>query len=60
VNDVGRQVVIMSWGVKHLKLESEPERDKDDYRYVLYYQQANRLLEDDPRVQEEVDSMLYS
>ena len=59
VNDVGRQVVIMSWGVKHLKLESEPERDKDDYRYVLYYQQANRLLEDDPRVQEEVDSMLY-
>jgi len=59
VNDVGRQVVIMSWGVKHLKLDSQPERDKDDYRYVLYYQQANRMLEDDSRIKEEVDSMLY-
>ena len=59
VNDVGRQVVIMAWGVRHLKLEAEPERDKDDYRYVLYYQQANRLLEADPKVLEQVDSMLY-
>lgn len=59
VNDVGRQVVVMTWGVKHLKLESEPERDKDDYRYVLYYQQANRLLEERPEVLKEVDDMLY-
>lgn len=59
VNDVGRQVVVMTWGVKHLKLESEPERDKDDYRYVLYYQQANRLLEADANVLKEVDSMLF-
>jgi arginyl-tRNA synthetase len=59
VNDVGRQVVVMAWGVKHLKLEAEPERDKDDYRYVLYYQQANKLLEADPKVLAQVDSMLY-
>ncbi len=59
VNDVGRQVVIMAWGVKHLKLEDEPERDKDDYRYVLYYQQANKLLEERPEVVKEIDEMLY-
>lgn len=59
VNDVGRQVVIMTWGVKHLELNAEPERDKDDYRYVLYYQQANRMLEERPEVQKEVDEMLY-
>ncbi len=59
VNDVGRQVVVMSWGVKHLKLDAEPERDKDDYRYVLYYQQANRLLEEKQEVVNEVDDMLY-
>lgn len=59
VNDVGRQVVIMAWGVKHLKLEAEPERDKDDYRYVLYYQQANKLLEERPEVVKEIDEMLY-
>ncbi len=59
VNDVGRQVVIMTWGVKHLKLESKPERDKDDYRYVLYYQQANKLLEEKAELVKDVDEMLY-
>jgi len=59
VNDVGRQVVVMAWGVKHLKLDAEPERDKDDYRYVLFYQQANRLLEEKPEVVSEIDQMLY-
>ncbi|MBU0623778.1 MAG: arginine--tRNA ligase [Candidatus Thermoplasmatota archaeon] len=59
VNDVGRQAVVMTWGVKHLKLDAEPERDKDDYRYVLHYQQANKLLEEDPGVLKEIDSMLY-
>ncbi len=59
VNDVGRQVVIMTWGVKHLKLESQPEREKDDYRYVLHYQQANKLLEEKPELVKEVDDMLY-
>ncbi len=59
VNDVGRQVVVMAWGVKHLKLEAEPERDRDDYRYVLYYQQANKLLEERSEIVKEVDGMLY-
>jgi arginyl-tRNA synthetase len=59
VNDVGRQAVVMTWGVKHVKLDTQPERDKDDYRYVLYYQQANKLLEEDPNVLKEIDSMLY-
>lgn len=59
VNDVGRQVVVMAWGVKHLKLETTPDRDKDDYRYVLFYQQANKLLEEKPEVVKEIDGMLY-
>src|SRR4030042_136832 len=59
VNDVGRQVVVMAWGVKHLELETKPERDKDDYRYVLFYQQANKLLEEKPEVVKEIDEMLY-
>lgn len=59
VNDVGRQVVMMTWGVKHLKLEKEPERPKDDYRYVLHYQQANNKLEENPELEKEVNEMLY-
>ncbi|MCU0853164.1 MAG: arginine--tRNA ligase [Thermoplasmata archaeon] len=59
VNDVGRQVVVMTWGVKNLKVGVEPERDKDDYRYVLYYQKANKLLEEEPGREKEIGDMLY-
>ena len=59
VNDVGRQVVMMTWGVKNLKVDTEPEKDKDDYRYVLYYQKANKLLEEQPDREKEVGTMLY-
>jgi arginyl-tRNA synthetase len=58
VNDVGRQVVIMTWGVKNLKLDSPPEKDGDHYRYVLFYQQANKRVEEDPEVLQQVDAML--
>jgi arginyl-tRNA synthetase len=59
VNDMGRQVVVMTWGVKHLNLEGEPGRDADHYKYVLYYQQANKRLEEDPEVLKQIDEMLY-
>lgn len=59
VNDVGRQVVMMAWGVKHLKLEGKPERDKDDHKYVLFYQEANKRAEVDPAASKEIDEMLY-
>ena len=59
VNDSGRQVAVMCWGAKNLKLQSEPQRPRDDYRYVLYYQQAHKLLEEDPEKTKEVDDMLY-
>ena len=55
---IGRQVVIMTWGVKHLELEQAPERDADHYRHVLYYQQANRRVEEDPEALRQVDEML--
>jgi len=59
VNDVGRQVITMAWGVKNLKLETEPDRDADHFRYVLYYQQANKRMEEDPKALEETDAMLH-
>ena len=59
VNDVGRQVVVMTWGVKHLTLDDEPDRDADHYRYVLYYQKANKCAEEDPAVLKQMDEMLY-
>ncbi len=59
VNDMGRQVVVMTWGVKNVRTATEPERDRDDYRFVLAYQEASKVSEDDPRVKDEIDDMLY-
>jgi arginyl-tRNA synthetase len=58
VNDMGRQAVMMAWGVKNLSVEGKAERERDDYRFVLNYQEANKRSEEDPGVKEQIDEML--
>ncbi len=68
VNDVGKQVVILTWGVNNLskeaveedirKREAEDDRDKTDHKLVANYRLANKMMEDDPAVQEQIGSML--
>lgn len=72
VNDVGKQVVILTWGVMNVSDEEaeaereehakasghEKERDKTDHRLVAKYRVANRRMESDPEVQAEIADML--
>ncbi|MDD1770495.1 MAG: arginine--tRNA ligase, partial [Methanomassiliicoccales archaeon] len=60
VNDVGKQVVLLTWGLENLPPSEvpPPERQKDDHQLVGYYQKANQRLESDPKVQEEIAEML--
>lgn len=68
VNDVGKQVVILTWGVNNLTKEQvereiedrgmQDDRDKIDHKLVAYYRLANKMMEEDPAVQEEIGSML--
>ena len=68
VNDVGKQVVILTWGVNNLSKEAveedirqrgaEDDRDKTDHKLVAYYRLANRMMEEDPAVQEQIGTML--
>ncbi len=60
VNDVGKQVVLLSWGLEHIPAQEVPksEREKADHQLVGYYQKANELLETDPKVGEQVGEML--
>lgn len=72
VNDVGKQVVILTWGVNHVTdeeaeeereahakaAENEKERDKTDHRLVAKYRVANKRMESDPEVQAEISDML--
>ena len=59
VNDIGKQVAVLSYGVKNIKPEGEPEREKTDHQFVLNYQAANRAMEEDPAVLDEINGMLY-
>jgi len=60
VNDVGKQVVLLTWGLENLSDEDIPASDieKDDHRLVGYYRKANQLMESDPEVSEEISEML--
>jgi arginyl-tRNA synthetase len=73
VNDVGKQVVVLTWGVnnvsdedaaknseEHMKEigQNEKERDKTDHKLVAKYRVANKRMESDPAVQEEISDMM--
>ncbi|MDR3282944.1 MAG: arginine--tRNA ligase [Candidatus Methanoplasma sp.] len=60
VNDVGKQVVILTWGVNNIStaLETGEERDKTDHRLVAYYRAANAMMESDSVVSEQISKML--
>ena len=56
VNDMGRQVMTLYWGLKHLSEDDigEKERDKVDYHYVRYYQKANEIVESSEEAEREI------
>ena len=73
VNDVGKQVVVLTWGVNNVSDEeaaqeaeehaksigqNEKERDKTDHRLVANYRVANKRMESDPAVKECISDML--
>jgi arginyl-tRNA synthetase len=60
VNDVGKQVVLLTWGLENIppsKVE-EVAKDKADHRLVKYYQAANGMMDADPEVDRQVGLML--
>ena len=61
VNDVGKQVVILTWGVNNLsedEVDMTEDRDKTDHKWVAYYRLANKRMESEPEVQNEIADML--
>ncbi|MBN1540245.1 MAG: arginine--tRNA ligase [Candidatus Thermoplasmatota archaeon] len=60
VNDMGKQVMILAWGIKNIPPGElgEPGREKADHHMVRYYQAANERMESDTDVQEEINELL--
>jgi len=56
VDDMGKQVATLFWGVKNLDVETKGI--KDDHRLVPFYQEASRLLEKDEKVKEEIEEII--
>jgi len=56
VDDMGKQVATLFWGIKNLKLEAK--HDKPDHKYVAYYQKASELAEKNPEVKKEIEEII--
>ena len=59
VNDVGRQVVLLAWGVRNIPAQevASSDRRKDDHMLVGFYQRANEQLESRPEVEAQIASL---
>ncbi|WP_158058438.1 arginine--tRNA ligase [Halorussus halophilus] len=64
VNDAGRQMAVFTWAYENFDesdLDSEPEREKDDYDLVRYYRKGNDFLENgDPEDVEEAETEIQA
>lgn len=60
VNDMGKQVITLTWGARHLRPEDvkAPERAKPDFELVSRYQKASEMLDRDPVVAGHIAEML--
>ncbi len=60
INDMGKQVMILVWGLANISKDEVPpsEREKRDHELVRFYQAANGRMEAEEKVQQEINSML--
>lgn len=61
VNDIGRQMVLLAWGVRNLPESAMPptEPERDDYRLARAYVAANKHMEENPDADAEIGAMMY-
>jgi len=60
VNDVGKQVVLLAWGIKNVPASDvDPaDREKTDHKLVPFYRKANARMESEPEVVKQISDML--
>lgn len=60
LDDMGKQVAILTWGITHLTEKQIPENavNKPDHKLVGYYQQANKLMEADTNVHQDINAII--
>lgn len=57
LNDMGRQIAIVAWGVKNLHYDRLPNEKGDEF-IVRHYVEANRIAKERPEIEPEFDVMM--
>jgi len=57
LNDMGRQIAIVSWGFDHLDIPRK-DGEKEDHYVARIYVAANREIEKKPAITEEIDRLM--
>jgi len=57
LNDMGRQIAIVTWGLDHLGIEQN-EGEKDDHYIARVYVAANRTMNEDESIKTEVSDRM--
>ena len=57
LNDMGRQIAIVAWGVKHLHYDRLPNEKGDEF-IVRHYVEANKIAREKPEIEPEFDEMM--
>jgi arginyl-tRNA synthetase len=64
LDDMGKQVAILTWGLENLTKKDVPDSDyyklyrKQDHRLVGYYQIANAKMNEDKKIEDEIQSLI--
>jgi arginyl-tRNA synthetase len=60
LDDMGKQVAILTWGLRNLDVKQIPKSkfDKPDHQHVGFYQVANKLMRKDGRVAYEISEIV--
>lgn len=58
VDDLGKQVAILTWGIQHLKDNVVDSKSKSDHQMVIYYQKAHKLMQDYEEVAKEINDLV--
>jgi len=56
VDDMGKQVAILMWGLKNIDMKVEEK--KADHRLVAFYQKAYEMMEEDEEVRKEIGQII--
>jgi len=60
VDDMGKQVATLAWGVNNLNPKDVPKStsNKSDHKNVGFYQQSSKLIEEDEKVSEQIGEIV--